>query len=458
MARIGQRGRSDSRSGFSFGVLTDVFPLEVVGQVLDDTERWEQRSRLLTSDVAVYFCLAMCLWADDSYIELSAKFTEALVAGGMWDPHQSRPTDAAIIKARKRLGHEPIAALFRSIARPLATTRTKGAWYKHWRLTAIDGTVLDVPDTPENVKAFSRPGAGRGEAAFPQIRVVGLVEIGTHAIFDAEVDGRNVSEVSLAHHLVQRLEPGTLNIADRGFFSFALWRKAAETGADLLWRMKSSAVLAPIETLPDGSYLSHVFSSDDKKKTDAQLVRVVEYSLGPDSPGPYRLLTTILDHRIRSAKELAGLYNERWEIEGGIGEIKTFQRGAGVVLRTKDPEGVRQEVWSHLCVHLALRTTMADVAANKDIDPDRMSFVNTLKIIRRTMTKAISCAAIFMANIAEEMLERALPERRNRSYPRVVKRKCRTSGSSVATGTNRSFHCLAALQSWGRRNQGRYAP
>lgn len=423
MARIGQRKQDARKREHTLGFLTHAFPPKVVREVLDDTERWEQRTRLLPSNLTMYFCLAMSLWADDSYIELITKFTDALIEDGTWPKDQQEPSDTAIIKARKRLGPEPVEALFRKVARPIATAETKGAWYKHWRLTAIDGTVLDVADTPANEEAFSRPGAARGQAAFPQVRVVGLIELGTHAIFDAEIDGRNVSEVNLAHCLVTRLEADTLNIADRGFYSFALWRKASETGADLLWRMKSTAVLEPIETLPDGSYLSHIYSSKDTGHTDPILVRVIEYSLGDQDAEPYRMITTILDHRAGPAIDLAGLYVQRWEIERGIGEVKTFLRGAGVVLRTKDPQGVRQEVWAHLCIHFALRSTMADTADRNGIDPDRTSFLNTLKIIRRYMIKAVQHIGAFMEKVRDEILERLLPERRNRHYPRVVKQK-----------------------------------
>lgn len=260
----------------------------------------------------------------------------------------------------------------------------EGAWYRGWRLVAIDGTTLDVPDTEANVERFGRPSSkGDDPAAFPQARVVGLVECGTHAVFDAEIGSYATSETKLAPACFRSLSAGMLALSDRGLWSYELWTAAAATGADLLWRTKANIILPVIEALPDGSYLSQI----SRKGRDPVTVRVIEYRLQGRSKQVYRLVTTILDHQTAPAAELAALYAERWEIESAFGEWKTYQRGKDVVLRSQSPDGVVQEIWAHLLTHYALRDLMKEAAHQAALDPDRMSFLNALRIVRRQVTE-----------------------------------------------------------------------
>ncbi len=229
------------------------------------------------------------------------------------------------------------------------------------------------------------------QAAFPQARVVGLVECGTHAIFDAVTGTCSTGEVTLAGELVERLQPGMLCLADRGFYGFPLWNKARSTGADLLWRMRSSQRLDVVEVLEDGSYLSNVFEVHNfKRRGEGLVVRVIEYSLddGRDNDNVYRLITTILDPNVATATDLAVAYSQRWEIESAFDELKTQQRGARTVLRSKSPELVLQEIWGHLCCHYAIRTLMWEAADHARVDPDRVSFVTALRIARRSISAA----------------------------------------------------------------------
>jgi hypothetical protein len=372
----------------SIGVLTQTFPPDLIDRTVVEAGRKEKRNRLLPARVVVYFCLFMCLFSRESYNEVMALMVKGLRWTKQWSPSWQLPTDGAIALARQRLGPEPLHLLFEAVAQPLAHSTTKGAWYRKWRLMAIDGTILDLADTKENESFYGRPANSRGDnkSAFPQARVVGLVECGTHAITDASVGGCNQSENELVTNLFESLRPGMLVLCDRGFWSFDLWKQARETGADLLWRTKSNIILPVVEMLPDGSYLSRIFSSDDKKKQNPTTVRVIEYQLDGLSGETYRLVTTILDHTSAPAEELAALYAERWEIESVFDEAKTRQRGAGAVLRSKHPETVEQEIWSHLLVHYAIRALMADAAEEADVDPDRTSFLGALRIVRRQVT------------------------------------------------------------------------
>lgn len=234
----------------------------------------------------------------------------------VWVRPWTEPSDTALVNARRRLGHEPLEALFRQVAEPLAAPDTKGAWYRGWRPVAFDGTTLDVPDTLANEQRFGRPASkGDDRAAFPQARVVGLVECGTHAVFDAEIGAYATSETKLAPACFRSLSKDMLALSDRGFWSYELWKAAAATGADLGWRTKSNIILPVIELLPDGSYLSQITASGDRKKRNPVTVRVIELRLEGRSKETYRLVTTILDPQEAPAVELAASYAERWEIE-----------------------------------------------------------------------------------------------------------------------------------------------
>jgi Insertion element 4 transposase N-terminal/Transposase DDE domain len=373
----------------SVGLLTRVFPPDVVDEVIAAAGRTEQRRRSLPARVVAYFAVGMALYSEGSYEDVFAQLTDGLAWSSRWAETYTPPSKSAIFQARARLGAEPLEGLFRRVARPLATVGTPGSWLAGRRLVAIDGTCLDVADTAENARFFGRPGVSKGEqAAFPQVRLVALAECGTHAMFDAVVGRSATSEVELAQQLIGRLQPGMLLLADRGFYGFSLWQQAAASGADLLWRMRSSQRLDPIEELPDGSFLSQVYEIRNfKRRGEGMVVRVIDYTIddGRDHDTSYRLMTTMLDPDTVSAEQLASAYAQRWEIESTLDELKTHQRGPRTVLRSKSPDLVLQEIWGHLCCHYAIRTLMADTAEHAGRDPDRVSFVAALRIARRSI-------------------------------------------------------------------------
>jgi hypothetical protein len=375
----------------SVGLLTRVFPPELVDEVIAETGRKEQRHRSLPARVMAYFAVGMALHSEGSYEDVLGLLTDGLAWTSGVEPVRL-PSKSGIFQARARLGAEPVEALFRRVAVPLATPGAVGAWLAGRRLVAIDGTCLDVADTAENATWFGRPGVNKGDqAAFPQARVVALAECGSHAVLDAELGLYSISEVELSRRLVDRFEPGMLVLADRGFYGFKLWGQAAATGADLLWRMRASQRLDPVEILPDGSYLSQVFEIRNyKRRGEGLTVRVIDYTIddGRDQEGSYRLLTTILDPEEASAVDLAAAYAERWEIESVFDELKTHQRGARTVLRSKSPDLVAQEIWGHLCCHFAIRTLMWEAADQAKVDPDRVSFVAAVRIARRSISAA----------------------------------------------------------------------
>jgi len=276
----------------------------------------------------------------------------------------------------------------------VAGPATQGAWYRGWRLMSLDGSTLDVADTADNAKAFGRPGASRGTAAYPQLRFVSLVENGTHVLWGSQVGGYRDSETALARQVVGTLGAGMLCLADRLFFSAALWQQARATGADLLWRVKKTLRLPCRQRLVDGSYLSVVYPSERDRRHDTNGigVRVIEYTLAgvADAEDRYRVVTSIRDPDRAPAGELAALYHERWEIETALDELKTHLRGARIVLRSKTPDLVRQECYGLLLAHFAIRGLMHEAAVKVGIDPDALSFVHAVRVIRRHLPRAVA--------------------------------------------------------------------
>lgn len=375
----------------SVGLLMKVFPAVVVDEVIAECGRTEQRRRSLPARSMAYFAMGMALHSEGSYEDVLALISDGIAWAHREEGSVRLANKAAISHARDRLGPEPMALLFERVAKPLAQEATPGSWLAGRRLVAIDGTCLDLPDTPANDSHFGRPGVMKGErSAFPQARVVALAECGTHTLFEAVIGPYTTSENALSGELITRLRPGMLCLADRGFYSFTAWQEASATGADLLWRVKDNLNLEVVKELPDGSWLAQVFhSTHDRARRDPRTVRVIEYTVedGREPSGPYRLVTTILDHRQAPATELAAAYAQRWEIETAFDELKTHQRGARAVLRSKSPDLVTQEIWGHLCCHYAIRSLMFDAAKHAGHDPDRVSFVAALRISRRSIAQ-----------------------------------------------------------------------
>ncbi len=374
------------------GVLTRVFPPELVDEVIAASGRTQVRHRALPARVMAYFAIGMGLYSDGSYEDVLSQLTDGLAWASGWREQYRLPGKSAIFQARERLGSEPLAQLFARVAAPVGGPYTPGVWLAGRRLVAVDGTCLDVADTPVNEEFFGRPGVTKGEkSAFPQARMLAVAECGTHTIFAATIGGYRDSEATLIEDLLPFLSPEMLLLADRGFFSYTLWRKVSEAGSDLLWRVRTDAYgPAPmhIEDLPDGSWLAHLRAKADRVQ-EPMLARVIDYTLddGRANPTVYRLVTTLLDPAEAPAHELAAAYAQRWEIESAFDELKTHQRGPKVVLRSKSPDLVLQEIWGYLCCHYAIRSLMSQVADHAGHDPDRVSFVAALRIVRQSVAQ-----------------------------------------------------------------------
>jgi len=394
VARAGQRaGAAEGglEDRISVGVLARAFPREAVEEVIDAAGAREQRRRMLPAWLTLYFTLALALFMDMGAARVMRKMAGVL-AWAERGVTVAVPSEEALSNARARLGPAPVRLLFEKAAGPLAGPGTEGAFWRGLRLVSLDGTTLDCQDTEANWQRFGGPStkdpSGRKlRGAFPQVRLLGLAECGTRALIAACQGGYRTGEKTLARQLLPRLDAGMLCLADSNFTCYELWRDAAAAGAQLLWRAGASLGLPVIEVLPDGTYLSRLRAPRKLRKDGAAdiAVRVVEYHL-KDASGQvtetFTLITTLLDPGAAPARELAELYHARWQIETAIGAFKTGMKGAGIVLRSKTPDGAEQEIWALLCAYHAIREVICAAAALARQDPLRISFANALDVVR----------------------------------------------------------------------------
>ncbi|CAM5651709.1 transposase [Streptomyces griseorubiginosus] len=351
--------------------------------------RAEHLRRLLPARLVVYFVLALALFSPAPYLEVMRHLVEGLRSQGLLGEWRI-PAKSSLFRARQRLGSEPLRVLFATTAQPMGTQTTPGCFWRGLRLLAVDGTCWDVAGSAANEAAFGRPGNSRGhdKSGFPQVRMACLIEVGTHPVLDAELAGCRTGEVTLVSRLPRSCGPGELVLADREFLGVPMWRAFTDSGADLLWRVPANRILPVERMLRNGSWLSRIHATTDRAHRDPVPVRVVAYQLhgtGRESED-YRLVTTLLDARRYPARQLAALYQERWEVEAVFAELKSHQRGARTVLTCKTPDGVLQQIWAHLLVHHALRELMVRTAAARGLGPDRVSFTETLRSARRSVT------------------------------------------------------------------------
>jgi hypothetical protein len=460
-ARVGvseSRGAPKPADGDRFGerirlgVLTRWITSEIVDEVLEQTGRVELRRRLLPARAVMYFVLGLCLF---SSAESTGQPGYRAVLRGLTNKlrhlpdftFQQLPTSSALTRARQRLGDKPLHALFERLSGPLASSSTVSAFAFGLRLVAWDGTVLDVPDTPANAAEFGFTGKnGVNLSGNPQVRLMALVECGTHALIDAAFDAvARFSEHALARRLLASLDASMLLLADRNFAGYELWAAARATGAHLVWRLKQNTVFDPLEVLPDGSFLAIMRTPADnirygqaraagrtlKATPQGHLVRIINYTVtvratdGPAQTETFRLVTSLLNHNQAPARQLAMIYHRRWEIENSYAEMKNRLRGAGFILRSKLPELVCQEVYALLTVYQALCSLEVQAAEQAGIDPERVSFTVTVQLVRLSTTDqaAADTATLSTASrqVTEDLLDALLPPRRDRRCERVKK-------------------------------------
>ncbi|MFC7248222.1 IS4 family transposase [Catellatospora aurea] len=427
------------------GLLADVVPAALVDEVLAQTGRCQVRVRRLPARVVVYFVLALTLWSTLSYRQVWRQLTGHLPGLGR------AVSRSALSQARRRLGPQPLRGLFDRVRGPRGVVGQPGVFFAGLRVVAWDGTTFAVADSQANAAVFTRGSGGQDKpGGYPYARVLVLAECGTHAVIDARVGGNGVGEQELARQMLGSLGEGMLLLADRNFLSYDLWNKTRAAGAHLLWRVKANRVPKPTGggVLADGSWLAVLpdpvaaqkrrdqarrkrFAGHDFGPPEGVPVRVVQYTVtvhttGDDGQPEQRtetivLVTSLLDPADAGAPALAELYQQRWESENGYRELKVFQRGAGVVLRSHDPQGVEQELWAYLITYQAMRGLLTDAAEQAAVDGDELSFTAVINVVRRKISTGPDLPRARQAALDEIIDERSGP-RRPRTSPRTVKR------------------------------------
>lgn len=409
----------------TLGSVSQYFPIGEIQRILITAGRQSQRVRKLPAELMVCWTVAFGLFVSEGAREVLRRVLRRQT--GRWvEQLEDVASESAISQARTRLGSTAVAMVYEALVEPLATRATLGAWYRRWRVVTIDATVLDVADTPANVRTFRRPGVSHGSAAYPQVRLVSLLENGTHILFGAKIAGCRTHEAKLARKVIARLPKDALCLADRAFFGYPLWKQALATGAELLWRVKSDANLPKIRKLPDGSYLTKIYPSATARKLDVDGIpaRLIEFTIDtPSGSEPYRLLCSILDYRKAPAIQLAHLYHRRWTIETVFAELKTALRGNAIVLRGKTPEHIRQEIYGILMAHFGVRAFMLDAALSEKIDPSDLSFLHALRVISRYLPLYVSFPpSIRLVDLPERATRRTLPAHPTATSPPLTPR------------------------------------
>jgi hypothetical protein len=425
--------------------LEQVYPRQVVADLLTKHDGWEQRERKLTHLLMVYLVILLCLFPRHSLQALYAHLARAwcwLSTAG----REGAPTEAALCYRRQTLGIGVLRRLFRQVCRPLASEQTPGAFAFGFRLMAIDSTLEDVADTPANAAFFGRLHSDATASPYPQARCLYLAEVGTHALVDALFAPCRISEHHLFKGLVRSLQKGMLVLLDRGLFSGPICAALCARGAHGLARLEAGMLTKPTQILQDGSYLVQLTPKTSPGLQAPLTLRVIEYRLDPplaraltgmprsrnsrraDPRAVHRLVTTLLDPQQAPAKELILLYHERWEIELCIDETRTHQRLADLPLRSRSPLGVLQELYGLVLAHYAIRMLMATSAAQASLDPDSLSFTHALHVLEDALVllplvpraNRSCCWQHLLAELRQPST--LLPPRRLRFNPRVLKR------------------------------------
>lgn len=434
MYSLRQMERNDKMcEQLSLDVFAQIYPVEQVEKLIEryrSTPEKKQRVRQFTGVAVLYFLLLMALWARLSQARVWEKLIHGLARlhpSGL----QEAATASAVWYQRKALGVEPLRQLFQACCQPVCTPQTKGAFYRGWRIMAIDGTKQKVADTPKNDAFFFRSSNQYGKGAYPQARCVFLMECGSHAIIDADVTDGKRSEMYGAYVVLNKVQAGMLVTHDSGLFAGGLWEQIRTRRAHALCALGEAVLGKPLRRLADGSYLTVLLPHWEGivRQKKPLLIRVIEYQITDERLGEagkiYRLATTLLNPQVAPALELIQLYHERWEIELAIREIKSYQRLQLKVLRSKTPEGVMQELYALLLAHYAVRVLMHQAACEADLDPDRLSFTEAVFQISEAVAEMAVADPRHRAWLLDCLLiclrRRPVPPRRLRVNRREIK-------------------------------------
>lgn len=410
-----------------------VIPSQTITKAIISTSSVEQRQRILPTHVIVALVIAMSFWSSDSVVSVFKNLIHGLAC--LRIPELIRfktPTSSSITEARQRTGASVMTRLFEMVAKPLATLLTPDAFLGGLRIMAVDGTVMDVPDTRENARVFGYPGSRPGTyPAFPKARLVFLVEAGTHLITDAFISPYRIGERKGALKLLRSIEPDMLLMWDRGLHSFKMVHAAIKQKSHILGRVPAHVKFEVVETFDDGSYKSWIAPDGQSRKKGATRIpiRVIEYVVEENGTEKvYRLITDLMDISTFPALLLAQQYHLRWEAENTLDELKVHLNGRKTPIRSKNPREVVQEIYGWLLGHYCIRATMFQSATIAGISPLRLSFTGSLRVIRRAIPQFqqnidnSTHLNIYISWLISEILDLEISPPQGRTNPRVVKK------------------------------------
>lgn len=388
-------------TGQVFKAIESAIPTTVIDRVIAKSASRGQRQRKLPAHLVVCLVIAMSLWSKAAMRDVLKNLVDGLsVQWTRLSQYWKVPNSASITEARQRLGPQVMQQLFEQVVHPMATPETPGAFLGGLRLMAVDGTLLDVPDSVANARVFGYPGSRCGNrAAFPKVRLVMLIEAGTHLICDALLCPYRMGERVRVLKLLRSIQPGMLLMWDRGLHSFRMVAATVRQGGHYLGRVPANVKFEVEQVFSDGSYLSWIYPDrKSKKKGGTPLqVRVIEYTITTceqsEQVQTYRLITSLLDPHQFPALLLAQEYHQRWEVENTIDEVKTHLLGRKVPIRSLNPREVVQEIYGLLLGHWAVRSLMVQAAQLEGISPLRLSFTGTLHVLRRAVAKFQAASA-----------------------------------------------------------------
>jgi hypothetical protein len=378
-------------SKISLSYLCKSYSKKIIDKAIVDTDSKERRVRILPSNIVFYYTLALVMHPGVAAKEVMRILLENIgfrtnKDNFINDNDSFTVAKSAITKARKRLGYESLKNIYENHIKPIANKGSKGSFYKDLRLVAIDGTIIDLPDSKENEAHFKRQ-MSDGKSPFPQARMISIAECGTHVIFKSHIASIKTGEVTMAKSMLKNLSKGMLCTADRNYFCYELWDIACNTGASLLWRVRNNANLPVERIFSDHSYLSTIKSSDKKQKRSVRVIELISKSVDPQTGNPkeeiYRFISNILDPDILPAVDASMIYRSRWEIETSFKELKISLPNYKSLIRAKVPDLVYQEIYAILLVHYSVRKLMHEAAQQMQIDPDELSFTHSLNVVKR---------------------------------------------------------------------------
>jgi hypothetical protein len=378
-------------SKISLSYLCKSYSKKTIDNAIASTNSKEKRVRILPSNIVFYYTLALVIYPGVAAKEVMRILLENIGFNANKDKvingeESFVVAKSAITKARKRLGYEALKNIYDNHIKPIASESCKNSFYKNLRLVAIDGTIINLPDSKENEAHFKRQMSGN-KSPFPQARMISIAECGTHVIFKSQIASIKTGEITMAKSMLKNLSKGMLCTADRNYFCYELWDIACNTGASLLWRAKSNNNLPVEKILPDHSYLSTIRSADKKQQKQVRVIEFISKSIDPQTGEPkeemYRLISNILDPEILPANDTSSIYRSRWEIETSFKELKISLPNYKSMIRAKVPDLVYQEIYAILLVHYSVRKLIYEAAQSMQIDPDELSFTHSLNVVKR---------------------------------------------------------------------------